>query len=86
MANRKRLPGDDAADPLPPRTSARHATNVVAIPGDDDSSGPSETVTPRLDDDDTHGPSKTGLSGPALIQEVMKMVENKDSVELMILE
>jgi hypothetical protein len=104
---RKRLPSDDAADPLPPRKSAR----LLTRPGDDDdSSGPSKTVTPRPDDNDSPGPSKTAttipggddsskpskkgqkdgsrgktLSGPALVQEVTKMVE-KDNAEIMILE
>jgi hypothetical protein len=91
---RKRLPSDDAADPLPPRKSAR----LLTRPGDDGSSGPSKTVTPRPDDNDSPGPSKTAttipggassrgktLSGSALVQEVTKMVE-KDNAEIMILE
>ena len=57
---RKRLPSDDAADPLPPRKSAR----LLTRPGDDDSSGPSKTVTPRPDDNDSPGPSKTATTIP----------------------
>src|SRR5437763_14337443 len=98
MANGKRLPSDDIAGPLPPRKSTRSATKAVASltrPGDDDSSGPSKTVTPRPDGDDTLGPSKTdqnngsqgkSLSRPAMGEEVMKMVENEDNAELMMLE
>ena len=97
MANRKRLPSDDTAGPLPPRKSTRSATKAVAslTRSGDDSTGPSKTVTPRPDGDDSLGPSETGqknssqgktLSGPALVQEVMKMVGNKDNAELMILE
>ena len=117
MVNRKRLPSDDAAGPLPPRKSTRLATNAVASltttprSGGDDSSGPSKTATPRPDGDDSSGPSETAttrpggddssgpskrgqkdssqgksLSGPALVQEVAKMVENKDNAELMVLE
>ena len=95
MANRKRLPSD-AAGPLPPRKSTR-LVDSLTVPDndDDDDSGPSETVTPRPASDDSLGLSKTGqkdirqgktLSGPALVQEVMKMVENKDNAELMVLE
>ena len=95
MANRKRLPSD-AAGPLPPRKSTR-LVDSLTVPDndDDDDSGPSETVTPRPAGDDSLGLSKTGqkdirqgktLSGPALVQEVMKMVENKDNAELMVLE
>src|SRR4051794_18183527 len=96
MANRKRLPSD-AAGPLPPRKSPR-LVDSLTVPDnddDDDDSGPSKTVTPRPAGDDSLGLSKIGqkdirqgktLSGPALVQEVMKMVENKDNAELMVLE
>jgi hypothetical protein len=57
---RKRLPSDDAADPLPPRKSAR----LLTRPGDNGSSGPSKTVTPRPDDNDSPGPSKTATTIP----------------------
>jgi hypothetical protein len=57
---RKRLPSDDAADPLPPRKSAR----LLTRPGDDGSSGPSKTVTPRSDDNDSPEPSKTATTIP----------------------
>jgi len=108
MANRKRLPIDDAADPLSPRKSTRLTTKAVASStatptlGDDDSSGPSKTATPRPGGDDFSGSSKTAttrpggddssssqgktLSGPALVQEVAKMVENEYHAKLMILE
>jgi hypothetical protein len=84
MVNHKRLPSDNA---LPPRKSTRLATEAVA--SGDDSSGPSNTATPRPGGDDS--PSKDSskgknLSGLALVQEVTKMVENKDNAELMILE
>jgi hypothetical protein len=101
MANRKRLPSD-AAGPLPPRKSTRLVDSLTVPDNDDDDdddddddSGPSKTVTPRPAGDDSLGLSKTGqkdirqgktLSGPALVQEVMKMVENKDNAELMVLE
>jgi hypothetical protein len=95
MANRKRLPSD-AAGPLPPRKSTRLVDSLtVPDSDDDDDSGPSKTVTPRPASDDSLGLSKTGqkdirqgktLSGPALVQKVMKMVENKDNAELMVLE
>ena len=99
---RKRLRSGDAANPLPPRKSARLVTKAVASltrPGDDDSSGPSKTLTPRSDDNDSPGPSKTAtkksqkdtsqgktLSASALVQEVRKMAENNDNAEIMILE
>jgi len=88
---RKRMRSGDAANPLPPRKSARLVTKAVAslTNDDDDSSGPSKTLTPRSDDNDSPGPSKTAtktLSVSALVQEVRKMAENKDNAEIMILE
>ena len=93
MVNRKRLPSDDAANPLPPRKSAHLAPKAVA--GGGDSSGPSKTVTPRPDDDDSSGPSKTGqkdssqgntLDVTALDEEVAKIAKKKANPELMILD
>jgi hypothetical protein len=92
MPPKRRLPSSDAANPPPPRKSARLVTKA---PSDDDSSGPSKTLTPRSNDNDSPGPSKKSqkdtsqgktLSDPALVQEVRKMAENKAKAEIMILE
>src|SRR5262245_28186515 len=67
-----------------PRKSAR-----LAVTGEDSSSRPSiTTARPSRDhfsSKKANGNEKS-LSGSALIQEVAKMVENKEAAELMILE
>jgi len=99
---RKRLPRDDAADPLPPRKSARIVTKAVASltsPGDDDSSGLSKTITPRPDDNDSPGPSKTATTIPGgdnssqkktlsrpALVQEVTKMVDKDNAEIMILE
>jgi hypothetical protein len=96
---RKRSLSGDAVNPLPPRKSTRLVSKAVAslTRPEDDSSGLSNTVTPRSDDNNSPGPydsaekgqndSSQGktLSTPALDQEVTKIVENKYKAEIMIL-
>ena len=81
------------AAPLPPRKSARTAAKATA-----DSPASSKTVSAaasskpmsRSDGDEHRGPlaseGNESLSGEALVQEILKMVENKDKAELMLLE
>jgi len=81
------------AAPLPPRKSARTAAKATA-----DSPASSKTVSAaasskpmsRSDGDEHRGPlvseCNESLSGEALVQEIFKMVENKDKAELMLLE
>jgi hypothetical protein len=80
--------------PLPPRKSARTAAKATA----DSTPASSKTVSAaasskpmsRSDGDEHRGPlaseGNESLSGEALVQEIFKMVENKDKAELMLLE
>ena len=81
LATKAVVGGDDSSGPsktATPRTDG------------DDSSGPSEAATTRPGGDDSFsrrgGSQGKNLSGPALVHEVAKMVENKENAELMILE
>ena len=87
MAKRKRLQNTDERSG-PPRKSARLAKNTVSIEG-------SSKIMPRFDDDDSHGRLDSGnngssgeksLSNEALVKKVLKMAENENQAELMILE
>src|SRR3954462_5999855 len=72
----------NSAAPLPPRKSARKAAK--------DSTPASSKAMSRSDGDEHRGPlasdSNESLSSEALVQEVLKMVKNKDGAELMVLE
>ena len=89
MAKRKRNTNDDDERPAPRKSAlARLAANTVSA------KGPSKTM-PSFDDDDSHGRSDSGGNGSSgekslsvveLVQKVLRMAENKDRAELMVLE
>ena len=72
--------GDDSSGP---------SKTATPRPDGDDSSQPSKTATTRPGGGDASNQKNSNQgknhSGPALVQEVAKMVENKDNAELMIL-
>jgi hypothetical protein len=99
MVSRKRLPTDPLLPRKSARLaltasgggdSSGPSKTATPRPGGDDSSGPSKTATTRPGGDDSSGQKDSSqaknLSGSALVQEVAKIVENKeDNPELMIL-
>ena len=86
MAKRKRSRNADERSGLQ-RKAARLATNTVSTEG-------SWKTMPRFDDDHSHGRLYSGsngssgeksLSSAALVQKVLKMVEDENQAELMVL-
>ena len=85
MPPKRKTTDVDLDDELPLRKSARTAAKPTT-----DSTPASSKPMPRSDGDKHRDPlasdSNESLSSEVLIQEVLKMVENKDKAELMLLE
>ena len=86
MTKRKRLQNTDG-DPDDERPRLRKSSRLAEKPVSTE--GSSKTM-PRFNDDNSRGRSgssgKKSLGSGALVQKVLKMMENKDQAELMLLE